>query len=156
MPVSITWKELRDRVDAVAGGLAKLGLERGHNAALMVGNRPEFHVVDLAVSTLGAVPFSIYATSSPEQIRYLISDAQARILVTEQRFLDQVLAAREGLPEHVIVIDGDAPEGTTPLSGVEGGDPAFDAEAKVAALCPDDLLTLIYTSAPQGGRRASS
>jgi len=46
--VSITWGELRERVDALAGGLAKLGVKRGDTVALMFGNRPEFHLADLA------------------------------------------------------------------------------------------------------------
>ena len=66
--VSLTWAELRDRVDALAGGLAKLGLARGDTVALMFSNRPEFHLADLAVMMLGAVPYSIYSTSAPEQI----------------------------------------------------------------------------------------
>src|SRR4051812_18394960 len=50
--VSLTWSELRDRVDAFAGGLASLGVGRGDTVALMIGNRPEFHLADLAAMTL--------------------------------------------------------------------------------------------------------
>src|SRR5437764_1228163 len=60
--VSLTWAELLERVDALAGGLAKLGLSRGDTLAIMLTNRPEFHIVDLAAATLGATPFSIYVT----------------------------------------------------------------------------------------------
>ena len=66
--VSLTWKELRDRVDRLAGGLAKLGLRRGDTIALMLNNRPEFAIADLAAATLGATPFSIYQTLPAEQI----------------------------------------------------------------------------------------
>ena len=38
----------------------------------MLCNRPEFHLCDLAVMMLGATPFSIYNTYTPEQIRYLV------------------------------------------------------------------------------------
>src|SRR3954471_3393002 len=119
--VAWTWSELRGRVDALAGGLAKLGLQRGQCMAILLTNRPEFHLVDLAAVTLGATPFSIYMTYSPEQIEYIVSDAEARILVTEQAFLDNVLKARDKLPdlEHVILIDGEH-EGCTPLADVEG------------------------------------
>ena len=67
-----TWGELRERVDALAGGLAALGVRRGDTVALMLANRPEFHLADLAAMTLGATPFSIYQTSSPEQIAYVV------------------------------------------------------------------------------------
>ena len=54
--VSLTWSELLARVDAVAGGLAQLGVSRGDTVAIMLGNRPEFHVVDLAAVTLRRDP----------------------------------------------------------------------------------------------------
>ena len=65
---TITWGELRERVDALAGGLAQLGLQRGETLALMIGNRPEFHLCDLAGMMVGAAPFSIYSTYTAEQI----------------------------------------------------------------------------------------
>ncbi|MDX6674173.1 MAG: long-chain acyl-CoA synthetase [Solirubrobacteraceae bacterium] len=150
--VSITWGEVRDRSDALAGGLAKLGVGKDDTVALMFGNRPEFHISDLAAMTLGAIPFSIYQTYTPEQIQYLISDSGARVALVEQEYLDRMLEARKDLPdlEHVIVVDGEAPEGVTPLSDVEGSNPDFDAEASWRAIKPDDLLTLIYTSGTTG------
>ena len=81
---TITWGELRDRVDALAGGLHALGLRRGDTLALMIGNRPEFHLCDLAGMMVGAAPFSIYTTYTAEQIAYLVADAEARILICEQ------------------------------------------------------------------------
>jgi long-chain acyl-CoA synthetase len=149
---TITWGELRERVDALAGGLAKLGVGRGDTVALMLSNRPEFHLCDLAAMMLGATPFSIYNTYSPEQIRYLLTDAEAKVLICEQQYLPQVLEAREGVPglEHVIVIDGEAPQGTIALADVEGSNPDFDVDASVAQLQGSDVLTLIYTSGTTG------
>src|ERR1022692_2686649 len=60
--ISLTWAELLARVDALAGGLQKLGVRRGDTVAIMLGNRPEFHIADLAAVTIGATPFSIYNT----------------------------------------------------------------------------------------------
>jgi long-subunit acyl-CoA synthetase (AMP-forming) len=151
--VAWTWGELRERVDALAAGLTGLGLERGDTVALLFGNRPEFHLCDLAVVTAGATPFSIYMQYGPEQIRYVMTDAGARMIITEQQFLANVLEARRELPDlrHVIVIDGDAPEGVLTLDEVVASpDPGFDAEASVAQLGPQDLLTIIYTSGTTG------
>jgi long-chain acyl-CoA synthetase len=159
--IAWTWGELRERVDALAAGLTGLGLKRGDTVALLFGNRPEFHLCDLAVVTAGATPFSIYMQYGPEQIRYVVNDAGARMIITEQKFLDNVLEARRELPdlEHVILIDpttgaadgARAPEGVLTLDEVVSTpDPDFDAEASVAALGSQDLLTIIYTSGTTG------
>src|SRR5580692_1269413 len=149
---SITWGELRERVDALAGGLAKLGVQRGDSVALMLSNRPEFHLCDLAAMMLGATPFSIYNTYTPEQIRYVVADADAKVLICEQQYLPQVREARRELPglEYVIVVDGDAPLGTLALSDIEGSNPDFDVDASVAQISSTDVLTLIYTSGTTG------
>jgi long-subunit acyl-CoA synthetase (AMP-forming) len=149
---TITWGELRARADAIAGGLAKLGVGRGDAVALMLKNRPEFHICDIGAMMIGAIPFSIYNTYAPEQIAYVVSDAGARIVLCEQAFLSQVLIARKSLPdlEHIIVVDGEGADGVKPLSEVEGSNPGFDVEAAVAQLRGDDLLTLIYTSGTTG------
>jgi long-chain acyl-CoA synthetase len=150
--VSLTWSELLGRVDAVAGGLARLGVERGDTVAIMLTNRPEFHIADLAAAMLGATPFSIYVTYPAEEIEYLIGDADSKVAIVEQAFLPVMLEARKNLRglEHVIVVDGDAPSGTLPLLDVEGSNPDFDAAAAAADIRPDDVLTLIYTSGTTG------
>jgi len=151
--VVLTWGQLRERVDALARGLAGLGVARGDAVALLMGNRPEFHVCDLAAVTLGATPFSIYQTSTPEQIRYVVADAGARVAFVERAHLPALLEARAELPalEHVVVVDGeDAPEGTLALADVERSNPDFDVDAALAAVRPDDVMTLIYTSGTTG------
>jgi long-subunit acyl-CoA synthetase (AMP-forming) len=149
--VSLTWSALAQRVDALAGGLARLGVRRGDTVALMIGNRPEFHLVDLAVTMLGATPFSIYQTLAPEQIAYVVGDAGARLAVAEAALLPNLLAARRELPglARVVALDGAAP-GTIPLGEVEGSNPGFDAESAWRAVTPEDVLTLIYTSGTTG------
>jgi long-chain acyl-CoA synthetase len=150
--VTWTWDELRERVEALAGGLARLGVEHGDTVALMLGNRPEFHLADLGVMLAGGTPFSIYQTYAPNQIAFVVSDAGARIVITEQQYLDAVLEARNELPdvEHVIVVDGEPPEGCLRLEDVEGSNPDFDVDAAVQRIEPDDVLTLIYTSGTTG------
>ena len=150
--VSLTWSELLRRVDDVAGGLARLGIGRGDTVAIMLGNRPEFHIADLAAATLGATPFSIYLTYPPEDIQYLIEDARAKVAIVEQAYLEPLLAARRDLPSlaHVIVVDGDAVDQTIALADVEGSNPGFDPIAACAEIRPDDLVTLIYTSGTTG------
>jgi long-chain acyl-CoA synthetase len=148
---SMTWAEYDEKVRRVAAGLAALGLKRGDTIGLMLTNRPEFHFADSAAMHLGATPYSVYNTYSPEQIEYLVSDAQNAIIVTEQAFLPIVLAVKEacGSVQHVVSVDGG--DGALSLDDVEasGGDD-FDFDAAWKAVEPDDVLTLIYTSGTTG------
>jgi long-chain acyl-CoA synthetase len=150
--VAVTWSQLADRVKALAGGLRKLGVGRGECVALMLSNRPEFHIADMAVAMLGATPFSIYTTYPAGEIEYLLADSQARVVIAEQQFLEVIGEARRaaGAVEHVITVDGEAADGVTALADVEGSDPDFDVGAAVAAIQPTDVLTLIYTSGTTG------
>ena len=150
--VSLTWSELLRRVERVAGGLAKLGVARGDTVAIMLSNRPEFHVADLAAVLLGATPFSIYLTYPPAEIEYLMRDAACRIAIVEQAHTSALLEASKALPEleHVIVVDGEPPEGATSLAAVEASNPDFDPTSEVPETAPEDLVTLIYTSGTTG------
>lgn len=149
--VSITWREYAQRVRDIAAGLAALGIGKGDTVALMVTNRPEFHLIDTAAFHLGATPFSVYNTSSPEQIAYLFSNAANRVVVTERRFLPQLRQATAGSAvEHIVRVDG-AADGTMTLDALEAaGNPDFDFESAWRAVEPDDVLTLIYTSGTTG------
>ncbi|WP_037310335.1 AMP-dependent synthetase/ligase [Amycolatopsis orientalis] len=150
--VTITWRDYAERVRSIAAGLAALGVGAGDTVALMLTNRPEFHLVDTAVLHLGAVPFSVYNTSPPELIKYVFGNAGNRVVITEQLFLAPL---REALAlgaavEHVICVDG-GPEATVSLAAVEAAPAAgFDFDATWRAVRPDDLLTLIYTSGTTG------
>lgn len=144
----LTWNEYGARVRRIAEGLATLGVGPEDTVGIMLTNRPEFALVDTAALHLGAVPFSIYNTSSPEQISYLFGNAGNKVVVTEQLFLQQVLAAGTGV-ETVVSVDGG--DGAIALAELEGRTlDGFDFEASWRAVGPDHVLTLIYTSGTTG------
>ena len=157
---TLTWAQWRRRVRDLAGGLHRLGLRRGDTLAIMLSNRPEFHIVDLAAVTLGATPFSIYQTYAANQIEYVVADAAARIAVVERQYLERMLEVRDSLPqlERVIVVDlpeeESLSEGVLMLTEVEafGRDPQTQAavDAAAAQVGAEDVLTLIYTSGTTG------
>jgi long-chain acyl-CoA synthetase len=149
----ITWGDYADRVRRLAAGYASLGLEHGDTVGIMLSNRPEFHLADTAAMHLGAIPFSVYNTYSAEQVEFLVGDAENRVLVTEQAFLERVLEVRRACSslEHVVVVDGEAPEGVLTLDDLmDRGHPSFHFEASWRAVKPGDMLTLIYTSGTTG------
>lgn len=150
----ITWDEGLERVDRIAGGLKKLGIGKADTVALMLVNRPEFHIVDFGVVTAGGTPFSIYQTYTPDQINYLLQDAETKVVVTERLFLPVVAEAISSLGDkpQIVLVDpeGETPEGVISLAELEEMDPGFDGAAAAAEIAPEDILTLIYTSGTTG------
>ena len=126
---------------------------RGDTVAIMLGNRPEFHLVDLAAMTLGATPFSIYITYPAPEIEYLITDSERRVAIVEQAFLPVVLEAREE-PARARARDRRRRRGARgrrcrwPRS--RAPTPTSTSRPPGAQVSPDDLLTLIYTSGTTG------
>jgi len=80
---TLTWSQLRDRVTELSRGLAEAGLEPGGRMLIMMANRPEHWLVDLAAAHLGAVSCTAYATLSPPQLRFLGRHSKAQVLVLE-------------------------------------------------------------------------
>lgn len=150
---TMSWRELCDRASRIAGGLADVGIERGDTVALMLNNRPEFMPCDLGAVMLGAVPFSIYQTSSIEQIKYLIEDASSKVVICEEAFRERVEEACSGLDsvEVLVSVDGGGgDERLMSLEELERRSPSFDGRTAAETIDPDDLLTLIYTSGTTG------
>ena len=148
--LEVTWEQYAHRVRALAAGLHARGLRRGDTLALMLVNRPEFHLVDAAAMHLGATPFSIYNTSAPEQISFLLRDAGNRIVVTERQFVERIAATQVEV-DHVILVDAE-PDDPASLAALEAQAPAdgFDFDAAWRAVAREDVCTLIYTSGTTG------
>ena len=146
--VSITFGEYAERVRAIAAGLAGLGVGRGDTVAIMLVNRPEFHLVDTAALHLGATPFSVYNTSTSEQIDYLFANAGNEVVVTERGFLP-ILRAVQGI-KHVVLVDGEEAGALTIEQLERTASDGFDFEARWREVLPEDVATLIYTSGTTG------
>ena len=151
--VSITFGEYADRVRRLAGGLHALGVRAGDTVGFMLTNRPEFHLLDTATMHLGATPFSIYNTSSPEQIAFLLADAANRVFIVEAVFLDgaREAMAQSGGVEHLVALDT-AAQDAIHMDDLEfaGPPPGFDFDDVWRSVRPSDILTLIYTSGTTG------
>jgi long-chain acyl-CoA synthetase len=148
----LTYDDYADQATRVAAGLRALGVGPGDRVVMLLGNRPEFHVADLGVLLLGATPISIYNSSSPDQIAYLVGHSDASVAIVEDsQYLERVLEVRADLPalrQIVAVEPVDEP-------GIESWDELLSAapvglEAAAAIAAPHDLATIIYTSGTTG------
>ena len=147
--VSITWRQYGVRVQTIAAGLAGLGIGRDDSVALLMANRREFHLVDTAAIHLGAIPFTVYNTSSPEPIRYLLHHSAARVVVCDAEHASRLTKVRAGI-EHLICVDAEL-DGARTLAAVEAAPlSGFDFDTTGRSVQPDDVLTLIDTSGTTG------
>jgi len=155
----ISTEEFARRVKHLSLGLADLGLGKGDKLVIFSENRPEWTMTDFAVLCAGAVTVPIYTSLMPEQVKYIINDSDARIVVCSNRNLWlKVEAVRAELRSvhHFILIDEEGPQGVVSLSEVmargktiAAADPGL-FEKRALAVKPDDLASIIYTSGTTG------
>jgi long-chain acyl-CoA synthetase len=133
--------------------LKDLGVGKGDKVVMMIRNRQEFHAIDLAVLFCGATPVSIYNSSAPDQIQYLINDCGATVAILEDdAFLQRFESVREKIPtiKHIALIEADgAGDDILRYGDMLAAEPAdLVAEAESSEL--SDIATIIYTSGTTG------
>jgi long-chain acyl-CoA synthetase len=161
---TVTWNETATAVREIAHGLMALGFEAQHTASILSNTTVEWVLADLAVLSAGGVSNGIYPTDAASQVQYLCADSSTRVLfVEDDEQLDKVLEVREQLPllHKIVVIDM---EGLHQLRDPQViGLDALRAlgrehlqrrpqamEQRVAAVQPEDLAILVYTSGTTG------
>jgi long-chain acyl-CoA synthetase len=147
-----TFDRYADLVARVAAGLRERGVSRGDRVVLMLRNVPEFHVLDVAALMVGATPISIYNSSAPEQVEYLVGNSGAVLgIVEDDSFLarfEPVRAALPSLKSLGVVRPGDRAADFT-WDELVAAEP-LDLAAAAAEGDPSDLATVIYTSGTTG------
>jgi long-chain acyl-CoA synthetase len=159
----VSWLEYGEAVRRVAGGLLAGGLTPGERVAILGDNRPEWLYCHLGTMAAGGATCGIYATSSPEQIRYLLQHSEARCLFIEnEEQLEKVLTVvGETAIERIVVWDGKGLWGFTDErvaffeDFLKQGQAFLDArperlDATLAGISPDDVSMIIYTSGTTG------
>ncbi|MFF4614433.1 AMP-dependent synthetase/ligase [Nonomuraea jabiensis] len=137
----VTASEFRDQVVEVAKGLIAAGISHGDRVALMSRTRYEWTLVDYAIWTVGAVTVPIYETSSVEQVRWILTDSEAKAVFVELDEHEETV--REAAPElkQVWRVDG----------ALEPGDVSdADVDERRERVGIADLATIVYTSGTTG------
>jgi long-chain acyl-CoA synthetase len=152
----VTYAEVGTIVARLALGLIDLGIEKGDKVSILANTRPEWTYVDFAALSAGAVVVPIYQTNSAEECQYVLENSDARLVVAEnEEQLAKITQIRDSLPqlEHVVLIEGDAPDGVISLAELgERGDgrPREEWEERWSSVTPEDICTFIYTSGTTG------
>ncbi|MGQ0431657.1 MAG: AMP-dependent synthetase/ligase [Microthrixaceae bacterium] len=142
-----TYAEHAARVASAAAYVRSLGIGRGDRVVLMMRNIPDFHFIDLGIAALGATSISIYNSSSPDQVEYLVGHCKAKLAIVENdSFEERFTKVREQLPELRAIVN-------LSHAGVReeiyGASP-LDLASEVGNCTPDTMATVIYTSGTTG------
>lgn len=159
---TISWNEFSRRVSLVSNALIKLGIGVQENIAVFSQNKPESVCVDFGAYGIDAVSIPFYATSSEAQVQYMVKDASIRIVfVGEQYQYDTAFRILKMCPtlEKLIIFDHSVkknPQDQISLYFDEflemgAGTPfADEVKARSAAIHPDHIANILYTSGTTG------
>jgi len=159
---ALSWSGYGQAVAEVAGGLADIGIAAGDRVAILSDNCPQWHLADFGVLASGAVTVPIYQTSPPQQVAYVLDNAEARLcFVDTVQQMEKVLQVRDQLPElqRVVVFDADDkldhPLATDFAALRAAGrrhlaDEPDSLDARAGMIEPEQLATLVYTSGTTG------
>ena len=157
-----TWRQVGEAVREVATGLLALGRRRDDAVAILSASRAEWVQADFAIFSAGCRTIPIYPSYPPDLIQYIVNDAGVKTLFVEDPTqLAKVLEVQgkmDGL-EQIVVVQGYEGEPSAQILTWEGlrrlGRDGLDRlksdlAGRVAAVTPEDIATIVYTSGTTG------
>jgi len=109
----LTYRQMRDRVTAMAAALQALGVKPRDRVGIMLYNRAEYLETFLASSMIGAPMPAVNYHLKGEEIRDTINLRKPKVLIFDSAFLDDINGYKDRLPsiEHYVMVGGDPPDG---------------------------------------------
>lgn len=159
-----TWAQYGDAAARFANALESLEVQHNDRVMLLLRNCPAFHICDVGIMIHGATPVSIYHSSSPDQIKYLIDHSGASVIVVEDpAFVDRIAEIAEEVPtlKHLIMVEDPKTLSNETMSALElfsvhylndlvgEAQPVEENQARHNTTL-DDFATIIYTSGTTG------
>ncbi|MBM7789262.1 AMP-dependent synthetase/ligase [Tenggerimyces flavus] len=159
--LSVTWREVGERVRKLSAGLIALGVEPEQRVAVYGSTTYEWILADLATMCAGAATTTVYPASVASEVAFIVSDAECQVVFAEDDDqLKKLAEKRSEMPtvKAIVTFNGTPDEANNVLSlaDLEAKGAAYledhpDAIDKaVAAIGPESLATLIYTSGTTG------
>lgn len=155
----ITYRQLNDRVAAVASALAELGVGRGDVVAFQLPNWWEFVAVYLACVRIGAAANPLMPIFRHRELAFMLALAESKVFIAPASFrgFDHASLARtlvRDVPslQHVLLVGG---EGVDAFEARVARSASAGRYTFGATLAPNDVTQLLYTSARRGNPRGS-
>ncbi len=158
---SITFKEAVDWAEKIAAGLASLGIKKGDRVSIISANRLEWALLDYATMALGALLVPVYPSLLSHQIRYIVNDCEAKVLVAADELqtekVDEIVSELNTVQNYFVF---DAPENVkapwqTFNALAQMGEQFLQknpdyVEQQIKQVKREDWATIIYTSGTTG------
>ena len=147
----IRWKDLNAKVNRFANALTSLGVKKGDHISIMFHDCPEFIEANYAAQKIGAVPIPMNFRFVASEIEYQVNHSDSTLLIFEDLFLDEVLAAKKNMPgiQHYICLA----RSTSKAFGMidyENIITHHDATPPEPCTTDDDICTICYTGGTTG------
>ena len=81
--VKYSIKDYIEQTNILSNALIELGIEKGDKVAMILTNRPEWNMLDMAISQIGAVTVPVYPTISEEDYRFILADCEAKLVIID-------------------------------------------------------------------------
>jgi len=138
-------------------GLIAMGLEKGDRVVTISNNRPEWNMVDMALSQAGIVHVPVYPTISEEDYAYILNHCSPRLLIVSDKSLyEKLKPLADRVPSIQSVytynrVENAAHWGEIAEAGLKNRESLVSTfEAFRNSILPDDVVTMIYTSGTTG------
>ncbi len=147
---SYSYRDLDERSDRLAAGLADLGVGPADRVGVVVPQKPQNPITHLANWKLGALSVPLSILYGPDALQYRLNDADATAVVVDPAVRDEVDEAAADCPglEHVIEIETEAPAGDALGFADVLADPGTSVDSYDAT--PDTESAILYTSGSTG------
>lgn len=159
---SYSWNEFSDKVKVVSNALLNIGVKPQENIGIFSQNSVQYIFSDFGAWGVRAVTIPFYATSSEQQIQFMINDAQIRFLfVGEQEQYDKAHRTLAHCPtlDRIIIFDKSVKINPNDPNAIyfddflklgENYPRQSEVEALYKAANYEDLANILYTSGTTG------
>ena len=144
-PTRLTYAELDRRTDGLARGFCGLGVGRGDRVLVALKNRLEHVLAFWALQKIGSVPTPVNFRLAPGEMRYVLEDSGARVLLFEDATAETALAAARGRSAALVQVSAAPASGTLAFATLES-----EGDAPAVDVAESDLSLLLYTSGTTG------